>query len=193
MISAILLAAGESRRMGEFKQLLGFHDKTFVEHCVDNLLAARLDEVVVVTGHRESEVRAALGDRPVRFVKNPQYRSGMSSSIKSGFLALSEGTKACVLALVDQPHIGTEVIDSLIETHETSNSLVTIPRYEGKNGHPIVLDLSLKEEILSMDPAKGLRQVVAANRGRIVHVEVSNGAVLEDFDLPEDYKRLVGR
>ena len=103
MISALLLAAGESRRMGDFKQLLRLGDKSFVEHCVDNLLASRVGEVVVVTGHRESEVRRAIGGRRVIFAYNAEYKSGMTSSIKRGMHAVSESSNACVLALVDQP------------------------------------------------------------------------------------------
>ena len=193
MISGILLAAGESRRMGQFKQLLKLGGKTFVEHCADSLLASLASEVIIVTGYRESEVRSALGNRPVRFTHNPDYPSGMTSSIKCGVQALSENARACVLALVDQPQIATDVIDRLIETYQKSQPLIVIPTCEGKNGHPILLDLALREEILSMDPAQGLREVVRSHSGRIARVEVSTRAVLEDFDLPEDYERLLNR
>ncbi|MEK6320734.1 MAG: nucleotidyltransferase family protein [Acidobacteriota bacterium] len=191
MISAVLLAAGESRRMGEFKQLLRLGDKSFVEHCVDNLLASRVGEVVVVTGHRESEVRRAIGARRVTFAYNPEYKSGMASSIKRGVHAVSENVKACVLALVDQPQIDADVINRIIETYENTQPLIVIPTYEGKNGHPILLDLSLKEEILNVDPAQGLREVVHAHPGEIARVEVSDRRVLEDCDLPGDYQRIL--
>ncbi len=191
MISAILLAAGESRRMGEFKQLLRLGDKSFVEHCVDNLLASRVDEVIVVTGHRELEVRRAAGDRCVRFAHNAGYRSGMASSIKRGVQALSESTRACVVALVDQPQIGADVIDLVIETYEKASALIVIPAYGGRNGHPILLDVGLKEEILTMNPEQGLRQVVRAHLDQVARVEVSSRAVLEDCDLPEDYERIL--
>jgi molybdenum cofactor cytidylyltransferase len=191
MISAILLAAGESRRMGEFKQLLQLGDKSFVEHCVDNLLASRVDEVIVVTGHRESEVRRSIADRPVRFAHNSDYHSGMASSIKCGVQALSEGTRACVLALVDQPQIGADLINRVIEAYEKAPTIIVIPTYEGRHGHPILLDLSLKEEILTMNPEQGLRQVVRAHSDQIVRVEATNSAVLEDCDLPEDYERIL--
>src|SRR4030095_10625589 len=102
MISAILLAAGESRRMGEFKQLLGIGDKSFVEHCVDNLLASRVDELIVVTGNRDWDVRTTVGKRPVRFAHNADYQSGMASSIKCGCAALSDDSPACVLRVVDR-------------------------------------------------------------------------------------------
>lgn len=191
MISAILLAAGESRRMGEFKQLLRLGDKSFVEHCVDNLLASRVDEVIIVTGHRELEVRCAVGGRRVRFAQNTDYQSGMASSIKCGIQAVSENARACVLALVDQPQIGADVINLVIETYERAPTIIVIPTYGGRNGHPILLEVSLKEEILIMDPEQGLRQVVRAHLDQVARVEVSSRAVLEDCDLPEDYERIL--
>jgi molybdenum cofactor cytidylyltransferase len=133
MISAILLAAGESKRMGQFKQLLRLGEKTFVEHCVDNLIASRVDEVIIVTGHREEEVRVTVADRPVKFVHNIDYRSGMASSIKCGVQSLSEHTRAFVLALVDQPQIGVDVIDLVIEAYEKTRAIIVIP-VPGKNG-----------------------------------------------------------
>ena len=191
MISAILLAAGESRRMGEFKQLLRLGDKTFVEHCVDNLLASHVDEVIIVTGHRELEARRAIGDRPVRFAHNADYQSGMASSIKRGVQALSESTRACVLALVDQPQIGAGVINLVIETYEKTPAIIVIPTYGGRNGHPILFDVSLKEEILTINLEQGLRQVVRGHLDQVARVEVSSRAVLEDCDLPEDYERIL--
>ena len=190
MISAMLLAAGESRRMGDFKQLLTIAGKTFVERCVDNLLRSRVDEVVVVTGHREQDVRRAVGDRPVRFVYNADYRAGMSSSIKRGVESLSKDSRACLIALADQPLISADVFNRVIEEYEKNQSLIVVPTFEGRNGHPVILDLRLRQEILSMDPAQGLRQVVRAHASETRHVAVSDEAVLIDFDLPEDYRRI---
>jgi len=193
MISAVLLAAGESRRMGAFKQLLPLGGKTFVERCVDNLLASRVDDCIVVTGHREAEVRNAIGDRPVRFAHNPDYRDGMSSSIKRGVNAILKEARACLLALVDQPQVGPDVINRVIEAYEKDETLIVIPTYEGRNGHPVILDLKLRDEILAIDPDQGLRQVVHAHSNEIVRVEISTDAVLKDCDFPEDYERLLNQ
>lgn len=177
--------------MGQFKQLLRLNNKSFVEHCVESLLASRVAEVIIVTGHRELEVRLAVGNRPVRFAHNTDYRSGMASSIKCGVQSLSEHTRAFVLALVDQPQIGAEEIDRVIEVYEKTRAIIVIPTYHGKNGHPILLDVSLKEEILTLDPEQGLRQLVHAHLDEVSKVEVSNPAILEDFDVPEDYDRIL--
>lgn len=200
MITAVLLAAGESRRMGEFKQLLRLGDKSFVEHCVDNLLASTVDRVIVVTGHRESDVRGAIGNRPVEIVHNPEYQSGMASSIKCGVRHVGNNAEACVISLVDQPRIDTATVDRLIQVYkkareknayDSGRPLIVIPRFGGKNGHPILLDLTLREEILAMDPEICLRQVVQAHSAAIIHFTVSTQVVLEDCDLPEDYQRLL--
>lgn len=193
MISAILLAAGESRRMGRFKQLLELGEGTFVEHCVENLLASRVDEIVVVTGHRESEVRAALKRAPVRFAHNAGYRSGMSSSIKCGVQAVSERAKACLISLVDQPRIDSHTINELITEYELSSRPIVIPIFSERRGHPILLDLSLKEEITRIDESVGLRQVISAHASEIAYVQVYTGAVVEDCDSPEDYERMKDR
>jgi molybdenum cofactor cytidylyltransferase len=190
MISAVLLAAGESRRMGDFKQLLNFGGKTFVACCVDNLLASRADEVIVVTGHRDEDIRQSLKDRQVIFAHNSDYRSGMSSSVKRGVETVSKQSRACLIALADQPQIGADVINRVIGAYEKSRPLIVVPTYEGRNGHPVLLDLKLREEILAMDEAQGLRQVVHAHPDATLRVEVSSDAVLVDFDLPEDYERI---
>src|SRR4030095_12032605 len=118
MISAILLAAGESRRMGDFKQLLPFGNKTFVEQCVDIIREAQIGEIIVVTGHREADVRRALGERNVRYAHNPDYNLGMATSIKCGVQAVSVGSQAFLIALVDQPQITAEVISRIIQEYE---------------------------------------------------------------------------
>lgn len=194
MISAVLLAAGESRRMGEFKQLLRLGGKTFVEHCVDQLLASRVDEVIVVTGHRESEVRRAVAGRSVRFAHNADYQSGMTSSIQCGVRASSESAQAIIVALVDQPRIGADTVNRLVEAYkDPSHPMIVIPGYRGRNGHPILLDAHLKEAILNLEPVESLRQLLAAHENQILRIEVSSATVVEDCDIPGDYERLLNQ
>jgi molybdenum cofactor cytidylyltransferase len=187
-VVAVLLAAGESRRMGKFKQTLPLRGKTFIEHCVHNLLASIVGEVIVVIGHREAEVREALGRCPVRLVHNPDYTSGMSSSIKRGLAAVPEGCAAVMIALADQPLIGTETFNQLVRIYQDHRPLLVIPTYRDRNGHPIIVDLRLKQEILSMDPEQGLRQVVRSHADDTMRVPVESEAVLIDFDVPGDYQ-----
>lgn len=179
--------------MRDFKQLLPFRGKSFVETCVDNLQAARVAEIVVVTGYRAKDVRAALAHKPARCVYNPDFKIGMSTSIKRGVEAAAAQSTAFLIALVDQPQIGPGIIDQIITRYTEGDSLVVVPRYGGRNGHPVILDGSLRQEILAMDEAIGLRQVIHAHADRTAQVGVSSEAVLLDFDYPEEYKKHLNR
>ena len=191
MISAILLAAGESRRMGEFKQLLPFGNKTFVEQCVDILKETTVGEIIVVTGHRDADIRRVLGDRNVKYAHNPNYRLGMATSIKCGARAVSIGSQAFLIALVDQPQIKAEVISRIIEEYKRMAPKIVVPTNDGRRGHPILLDASLKDEIFRLDPEEGLQQLVHQHSDSISTVDVSSRTVLEDCDFPEDYRRII--
>jgi molybdenum cofactor cytidylyltransferase len=193
MISAILLAAGESRRMGDFKQLLPFHGKTFVECCVDNLLATSLDEVIVVTGHRHAEVEQALASRQIRLAFNAAYRTGMSSSIQRGVQALDEKTSAILIALADQPQIHSSLISKIIAAHQAERPLLVVPVYDQRRGHPIILDARLRDEILAIDPAQGLRQLVQVHREQTLFLEMTSDSILLDFDYPQDYQKFLAQ
>ena len=190
MVSAILLAAGESRRMGTLKQLLPILDKSFVKCCVDNLLASKASEVIVVIGHQEYLIRKELSDSPVKLAYNPDYRQGMATSVVRGIEAISPDSHAALIALVDQPQIGPDILNRIIDAYEAERALIMIPTYRGRNGHPIVLDMRLKDEIANMDVGSGLRRVVHAHEAELAHVDVGSDEVLIDFDYPEDYRRL---
>jgi molybdenum cofactor cytidylyltransferase len=193
MISAILLAAGESRRMGDFKQLLPFQGKTFVECCIDNLLVTNVYEVVVVTGHRQAEVRQALANRHIKFAFNADYQMGMSSSIKCGVQSLDEKTTAILIALADQPQIHSSVINKVIAAYQTEHPLIVVPVYANRRGHPIILDAKLREEILAIDPAQGLRQIVQAHKDQALYLDMMNDSILLDFDYPQDYQKFLAQ
>jgi molybdenum cofactor cytidylyltransferase len=190
VISGILLAAGQSRRMGKFKQLLPFGGKSFLECCADNLLASNVDEVVVVTGHNAAAVQAALRDRAVKIAHNGQYSRGMSSSISRGIEAMSDRSRAALIALVDQPQIGPDIFNQVISVYLQSHPLIIIPTCRGKGGHPIIIDSSLRDQIIGMDLDLGLRDVLRAHESEIVRIEIGLDAILQDFDSPEDYERL---
>lgn len=192
MIAAVLLAAGKSHRMGTFKQLLPIGSKTFVEACADNLLSSSVAEVIVVTGYDEAGVRAALGKRPVRIINNPDYESGMGSSVRRGVESVAVAASGIMIALADQPLIGPDVLNQIISEYEDKAATILIPTYQGKRGHPIILSTILKQEILSMDPGIGLKQVTRAHAEHITYVEVSSDSVLVDFDVPGDLEQLPG-
>lgn len=191
MISAVLLAAGKSERMGKFKQLLLINGRTFIEVCADNVLASSVGELIVVTGYNEAAVRAALLDKPVRIVNNPDYETGMGSSIIRGIQAAASDSTGFLIALADQPLISTDVLNQVISEYEDKASpLILIPTYLGEKGHPIILSPALKQEVISMDQGVGLKQVIQAHASSIHYVDVGSDSVLLDFDYPEDLDRL---
>jgi molybdenum cofactor cytidylyltransferase len=193
MISAILLAAGESRRMrGDFKPLLKWGSRTVIAACVDNLRRSRVDEIIVVLGHRESEIRARLAGAGVQFAINQDYRRGMLSSVKTGFPLVSPRADGVLIALVDQPMVGPEVINPLVISFGDYEKKISVPTYEGKHGHPIVVSREFEDEIMQLDDnaPDGLRALLDAHRHEIQEVPVDSPAILEDIDSPEDYERL---
>ena len=196
MISAILLAAGESTRMnGDFKPLMKWGTRTVISQCIDNLKRSRVDEIIVVLGHRESEIRARLAGAGVQFVINRDFRKGMLSSLKTGFPMLSPRTDAVLVALVDQPNIGPDVINPLVVSYGDYDTRISVPVFEGKHGHPIVIDREFEEEIMLLDDnnPEGLKALLKAHKNEIQEVPVDSVSILEDIDTPEDYNRLVAK
>lgn len=194
MISAILLAAGLSSRMGNLKQLLPFRNKTFIDNAINNLIEANTSELILVLGHQADEITSHLSNttyhinNKIKPVINSNYLAGMTSSIQAGIKASNPNTKAFLIALVDQPQITTEIINLLIINYLKNNALIVKPSYQGKSGHPIIIDACLKEEILNLSTDVGLNKVTRAHLAETLLVEVTSQSILLDFDTPEDYK-----
>jgi CTP:molybdopterin cytidylyltransferase MocA len=190
MISAILLAAGRSRRMGAFKPLLPFGERTVVEACVGNLLDGGVEEVVVVLGARAEEIRARLAKLPVRFAVNAEAESEMGVSIARGVEQISERAKALLIALADQPAVSPATIGFLIAEAKRTGKRLVIPEYEGRGGHPVWIDLSFRQELTNLDPQRGLRALFDAHRKEVLRVPVTSPYVARDMDQWDDYRAL---
>ena len=193
MIDAIVLAAGESRRMGTAKQLLPFGNVTVIEHIVDQLLLSRLDEVCVVVGHDGGQVAERLAGRRVRIVDNPDYASGMLSSVRCGLRALPEARDWVLVALGDQPAVAPEWIDELVEAMQNSGKGIVVPVYQGRRGHPLLLAARYRQEVLTEHDDVGLRGLLRAHPEDVYELAMPTAAVLSDMDDPADYQREVGR
>src|SRR5689334_17036757 len=155
-VAAILLAAGQSRRMGAFKPLLPFGNTTVIENCLDYLQRGGVETIVVILGHRGEEVRHQLKKRDVIFAVNPDPNSEMGASIAAGIRVLPASSAATLIALVDHPAVPTGVVSTLIETWRHGARLI-IPTSQGRGGHPVLVDLSFKPELLNLEAANGLR------------------------------------
>ncbi len=189
-IAAILLAAGQSRRMGAFKPLLPFGERTVVECCVNYLTEGGADTVVVVVGHRKEETRAALYNLPVRIAVNLDAESEMSASIARGVELLDDETEAILVAPVDLPAIPAEVPRALIETWRRTGAPLILPEHNGRGGHPVLLDASLRAELLNLDARRGLRALFDAHRAETLRVPVHSPYIARDMDTWDDYSAL---
>jgi molybdenum cofactor cytidylyltransferase len=189
-IAAILLAAGKSRRMGAFKPLLPFGERTVAEACIGNLREGGVEEIVVVIGHRALELRERLADLPVRFVVNADEESEMGASIARGVEQISASAQAVFIALVDQPAIPPEVIRFLIAERERTGARLVVPEYEGRGGHPVLIDLGYRRELLNLDPRRGLRALFDAHQSEVLRARVASPYVARDMDRWDDYRAL---
>jgi molybdenum cofactor cytidylyltransferase len=188
-VTAILLAAGRSRRMGAFKPLLPFGETTVIEHCLASLHDAGIRKPIVVVGHRAEEIRQALRDLEVSFALNPDPESEMSSSITCALDQVGRDTKAVLIALVDHPAVPPSVIKGLVDEWRAGARLVQ-PEHQGRGGHPVLVDLRFHAELLSLDPERGLRAFFDAHRAEVRRLPVKSPYVARDMDTWEDYREL---
>ena len=194
-VAAILLAAGQSKRMGAFKPLLAFGETTVIRSCILSLSSGGIDDIVAVLGHRADEVKESLKDFTafsnlhLRFALNPEPESEMSVSIACGVRELPSEAKAVLIALTDQPAIPAAVVRGLLDQWQSGNKLV-IPEFEGRGGHPVLVDLSFREELLSLDPNLGLKAFFDAHRNEVRRFSMSSPYIARDMDTWDDYRAL---
>jgi molybdenum cofactor cytidylyltransferase len=191
MIYAIVLAAGGSRRMGPQKLLLPFGGKKVITHIVDELLASRIDQVIVVVGSDGALIEGELSQRSVGIVANPDYRRGMLSSVRFGIENLPSECSAVMAVLGDQPAISHELVDEMILKFGKTGRGILVPCYRGKHGHPLLFMVKYRDEIMTSFDETGLRGLLLAHPEDVFEMEVLNPSVLSDIDSPEDYRREV--
>ena len=198
MTCALVLAAGESRRMGCQKLLLPLGQTpgglsrgstTVIAHIVDQLLHSAVDDVVVVVGHLGDRVAAELSGRPVTVVDNPEYARGMLSSVRCGLRFLPRPCQAILVALGDQPAITSKLVDDLLLAFANSGKGILVPVHDGKRGHPVLFSATYREEILTHYDDEGLRGLLRAHPGDVHEIAVGTPSILTDMDYPEEYQR----
>jgi molybdenum cofactor cytidylyltransferase len=191
-IAALVLAAGQSRRMGTLNKLLiGIDGKPMVRHVAEAVLASQARPLIVVTGHEREKVEAALAGLPANFVFNPDYAEGLSTSVKRGLAALPVDIDGVAVCLGDMPKIRGAEIDRLISTfNPVEGRAICVPTRGGKRGNPVLLAKRLFSELANVSGDIGARELIAAHPELVTEIEMESDAVLTDIDTPQALARL---
>jgi CTP:molybdopterin cytidylyltransferase MocA len=196
--AAIILSAGYSSRMGEFKPLMNLVGKTSIERCISLFQKFGMKDIVVVTGHLNDKVEEKIKDikanekqkNNVRIVKNNRYSEGMFSSIKTGLKILSPDIDAFFLLPVDIPSVKESTVKKMMERYEDIDDGILFPTFNKETGHPTIISCSLLDEILSKNPEGGLRDILNGHKDKWYYEELADRGILLDMDTKEDFKIL---
>jgi molybdenum cofactor cytidylyltransferase len=186
LISAIVLAAGKSERMGRPKALLPIQGRTFLENILAAISRTSIEDAIVVLGHHRDEIERSVSLPSVVF--NPDYEQGMITSFQAGIRKLSWDTTGAFLFLVDHPLVEPTTIESMIMN--LAPNRIVLPTFERRRGHPVLFSSEVLEEILALAPSEGANIVVRKNPDRIIEVPVNAPGILVDIDTPEQFERL---
>jgi molybdenum cofactor cytidylyltransferase len=189
VIAAVVLAAGLSRRMGRPKLLLDLGGAAVIRVSVDRILAAGLDEVIVVTPPDAAGIAAALDGLPVRYAVNADPAAGQATSIVAGIRALASDTDAALIALGDQPTLPADVIPALVRARAETGRPIAAPVYRGERGNPVLFAASVFPELDALSGDRGARGVIERDAARVALVPF-DVPMPPDLDTPDDYARL---
>lgn len=188
-VTAVILAAGESRRMGRNKLLLPWGDTTMLGRTLANVRASAVHDVLLVTGHEREKIDVTAAHQATPCVHNKDYANGMLSSVQTALRTLPPWTEAILVVLGDQPMVEPDVLDVLLTVYAgTPNGLVA-PYYRGARGNPVLIDRRYFAELLALPPDAAPRALLRRHPDDLHAVEVESEAVLHDLDRPEEYER----
>ncbi|MDC0205280.1 nucleotidyltransferase family protein [Pelagibacteraceae bacterium] len=197
MISAILLAAGESSRMkGENKLIKEINGTPLINYAVKNILGSAIDELIIVLGHEKSLIKNIIKEnKKIKFIYNKDYKLGVASSIKKGVSNITKSTEAFFICLGDMPNINQNIYNKLIKTRRNYNKKLSpekrkeiiIPTYEKKDGNPVLFSKFMKEKVMNINGDFGAKKIVEMNKDKILYVPIKNSGVTLDFDTKADF------
>ena len=197
-VTAIVLAAGLSRRMGdENKLFLKYKGEHIVDHVIRKIKKSNVDELVIVGSELSLKQLEKHCDSKTKLIDNKDYKSGMTSSIKAGVEATYQtdvSTDGYMICLGDQPLIQQEVYDEVVNTfrkqHAINDQVIIVPFFENNKGNPVLFSSCYKKAILENYEPEGCKNIVRENSNHVVRLSVSDSGILADIDTPEDYKGL---
>jgi molybdenum cofactor cytidylyltransferase len=188
-VAAVVLAAGESRRMGQPKLTMPFKGTTIIEWTVHNVLGSSADEVLIVTGHDELRISGLFKQKPVRLVHNAEYMRGMVTSIIAGMEAASPEMVAILVLPGDQPTITSSTINAILIAFRSSDKGIAVPVYQGRTGHPAIFSRKYRDELTGLND-QGARALVYGHCEDVLRVDVDAPEVRIDIDTLADYNRI---
>lgn len=190
-VSIVILAAGRSSRLGRPKQLLDLGGEPLLRHVVQNALASRAREVVLVLGSQAEEIAAAVGELGQRTIVNPHFAEGQSTSLKAGIRAIEPGAQGVIVMLGDQPTVTPALLNQLISAFEATGAHIVQPVYGGTPGNPVLVDRGYFPELLEIEGDQGARGVIKAHRRDTYRMTWSDEPPPGDVDTDEDYRALL--
>ncbi|MBF8303795.1 MAG: 4-diphosphocytidyl-2C-methyl-D-erythritolsynthas e [Dehalococcoidia bacterium] len=191
-VSAIVLAAGQARRMGQLKQLLPWRGATLIEHTIDCVIASGVAEIIVVLGYRAEEVTQRLAGKPVKIKINENYKGGMSSSLICGLQALEKKAAGIMVVLGDQPTLEVDTLRHLIREF-CQRITIVVPVFEKRRGNPVIFPSKYINEMLALQGDRGAKSVVEAHPDDVIEVGVTTDSVIFDIDDIQEYRTLLDR
>jgi len=190
MISAILLAAGQSKRMyGENKLAKKIQGIPLIKLSVKSILASSIDELIVVLGHQKEIIEKLIDkNEKVKFIFNKDFESGMASSIKTGLKHLSNKTEAFFICLGDMPMVNHDIYNQLIKSKD--NKEITVPNYKGQQGNPVLFNKSMKEKVIDISGDIGAKKILELNKDKILNLEINDQSIIKGFNTQGDFSSL---
>ena len=188
-VAGVVLAAGTSSRMGRNKLLLQLEGRSVLRRAVDTALAAGLDPVLVVVGHQRDQAQAELRDLPCQLVANPDYQSGVNTSLRTGIRAVPDGCPAAVVMLADMPLVTPAMLRTMLEQYRGGSAPLVVSSYEGVDAPPILYDRSLFDELRVLEGEGCGKKVVKRHSDEALRLRWP-ALALTDLDLPADVDRV---
>jgi molybdenum cofactor cytidylyltransferase len=188
----IILAAGESSRLGNIKQLLPFNGKSLLQHVIDEAAEAGAQPIVVITGANANKVAASIAHNKVHIVTNENWQDGMASGIVAGvrqIISLGEGVKKIIVAVCDQPFVSSALFEQLDQTQNKIGKPIVASTYAGTVGTPALFSIEFFDNLLSLKGDEGAKKILKNNINDVATVDFLKGEI--DIDTQKDYENLL--